>query len=580
MRFNTIRNNNTNFINDLSKTNSTLQKHSFPKLFFSPNHSQITKIKKLKVHSLSKKKSKPYNIFSPDTLRLKSKIKKNINFVKMLNFEEEISEILYNDTEIEKQKEKLDKNNKIKLLRLGLYKKKENNINLDFTEKNEKENIAEKEKENEEDLDRITNENREKEKKLEKKFKEKLTNLEKVKSECVKINQEINKINQKVGEEQMDYKILIDYAEEFDMKYQKALNENNNNDNNDLDKPIKENNEGSESNRKKNKQFEQLNKLIIYKQQREDKKKFLKKCINEQENLKKELENDLNKKREKCNQYKKEVYNFRKNLINSYHLKLYEGIDYRNDGLISIIKDIWTLGINVDINFMPTYLDDLGIQFLLQRAKNSIEIAKLRKVINENENEYTSYLKEWKVNDMELNNILNKRSTLGFFNKNDEHKNTISEKELFKTKVNDISLSYLDPYPKTKEFMIDYQKKHPNLFQNDLPEFDARHLKFEKLNIPLKVMEKIKKIEKLKYLLGMKNVQNKKNDKKEVERLHKEFTKNDYKEKYKVSVESLFAALFGDKKNEMLIYYSKLEKEYKEDTKIIAFHTKYKLNLK
>ena len=75
--------------------------------------------------------------------------------------------------------------------------------------------------------------------------------------------------------------------------------------------------------------------------------------------------------------------------------------------------------------------------------------------------------------------------------------------------------------------------------------------------------------------------QNKQKDKKEVERLNKEFIKNQYKERYEVNVETLFGALFGEKKkNEMLIYYARLEKEYRDGKKIIQFHTKLNIKLK
>ena len=585
MRYNTIGDRYSTFINDTSKTNNSTQKYSFPKLFTSPNYSRISNYKKLNPYSVNKRLLKSNEVNIQKTFRGRSIARNNIKLVKILNFEDEVNEIISNDAEIQKKKEKIDKNNKIKMLRLGLLKKKENNDSFNFTEKSEAENIVEKEKENEEDLEKINNENREKERKLEKKFKEELTNMENIKAECQKINQRINNIDEKIEEEKMELNILVNYAEEFDKKYQREVAENINDKNININNEeenvaIKDSKEGSESNRKKNKHFEKLNKLIIYKQQREDKKKFLKENIRENEKLKQELEKELDEKRIKCNEYKKGVYNLRKNLISSYHLKLYEGIDYRNEGLISIIKDIWNLGVNVDTNFMPTYLDDLSIQFLLQKAKQSIEIAKIRKVISDNENEYSSLLKEWRLNDMEINNILNKRSSLGFFSRNNEGKDSINDTELFKTKVSDISISYLNPYPKTKEFMIDYKKKHNTLFQNEIPESEVRHMKFESFTIPAKVLEKTKKIEKLKYLLGMKIEQNKQNDKNEVERIIKEYIKNDYKKRFKVIVEILFGALFGDKKNDMLNYYAKLDKEFKDGNKIIQFHTKYKIKLK
>ena len=172
---------------------------------------------------------------------------------------------------------------------------------------------------------------------------------------------------------------------------------------------------------------------------------------------------------------------------------------------------------------------------------------------------------------------------MAFPNSNFEQKNgmksSFKEDDLFKTKISDISISYLDSYPRTKEFMIKYKRRHPQLFHKEIPEFDFKYMKYKSLNIPAKILEKKKHIEKLKCLLNMKIEQNKQNDKLEVERLNKEFIKNQYKEKYKVNVETLFGALFGEKKNEMLNYYSKLEKEFKEGEKIIQFHTKYKIKI-
>ena len=586
MRMNTLDNQSLNSRRDYSNQGILNQKLSFPSIFYSPNKSKLIKNKNRKVSSIHKIKIKPLELNPPLILRNHKKAKENIKMVTILNLEDKVNDIMNKDLELERQKDKIDKNKTINMIRLGLYKKKEENENDNNNEQNNFNNIVEKEKENEEDLEKMDNENREKEQKMEKKFKEKLTDLEKVKNECNIINQKIININDKIEDNQLDAKVLVDYAGEFDKKFEKKVSENiNEKDNNvnlntiyndEFDSPKE--NEMNDTNKKKNKQFENLNKLIIYKQQREDKKKLLKESIVENENMKQELENELITKRDICNKAKKEVYVIRKKLIESYHLKLYEGLEFRNEGLSSIIKDIWNLGVNVNINFMPTYLDSLAIEFLFQKARHSIELSKIRKVIKDNENELVLYLKEWRLNNMEINDALNKINHFGFYDKNDEHKNTINstnEKELFKTNITDISISYLNPYPKTKEFMIEYKKKHPQLFQRELPDVEIKHLKFKSMNIPSKIIEKNKKIEKMKYLLGMKIEQNKQNDRKEVERLNKEFIKNNYQEKYKVNVETLFGALFGDKKNEMLLYNSRLEKEFRDGKKVIQFHTKY-----
>ena len=571
--------NNNNSLKDFSLSNIVHKKTIFPTLSKSPRNIRLVKLKKR--NSLSLHNNLKSEVNNNVTFTQRIKINPNIKMVNILNFEEDVDKILNTDLELKKQKEKYDKNKTIKLLRLGLYKKKENN-----NTPNDIETIAEKEKENEEDLEKIDIENRDKEKKLEKKFKEYLNDIEQLRDECQQINLKINEINKGLEEDYLETKVLVNYAEEFDKKFQEKLNENkqdkdndnlNNLDYNELD--------ALESPRKRNKnlQFENMNKLIMFKQKRDTRKKLIDENILKKESIKKNLENELIKKRDLCNQAKKKLYLVRKSLINSYHLKLYEGLDFRGEGLPSIIKDIWNLGVNVNINFMPTYLDGASIDFLFKKAKQSIELNKIRQVIKDNENELASYLKDWKNSNKEINNIFNRNSQFGLnnMNKNDDNKNNINENELFKTKVSDISLSYLEPYPKTKQFMIDYKKKHPNIFQKEIPGVEIKRIPFKSLNIPLKITEKNKHIEKLKYLLDMKIEQNKQKDKKEVERLNREFIKNNYKEKYEVNVETVFGALFGEeKKNEMLIYYSRLEKEFRDGKKIIQFHTKLNLKLK
>ena len=600
MKFNSITNklnplvDKSNTLNEFSITDNNGFKNLFLNSYKSPsskkNKMGKIKIPKLNTLSIRKKYSKPLEVISPGSFRNLSRAKQNMNLVKILNIEDNVKDILDTDKEMERLREKLNKNTLIKMLRLGLYKRKENdeeNNNKNDIERKEAQSIAEKEKENEENLDKINNENREKEERIKIIFKEKLTNLEKIKDECQKLNQKINKLNSVIEECQMEVSVIVKCSDEFDEKFMNKLNKQN-----QIEKAISLDNEGisisnkneiNDKNKNKNKQFEQLNKLIIYKQQRDDKRKNLMETLDEKEKIKKELEIDLIAKRELCNQVKKDVYNIRKKLLNIYLIKLYEGFDYGKEGLISIIKDIWNLGVNVDTKYMPTYLDEESIEFLLNKANHSIEISKIRKIISENEKEYTSYLKEWKINNTEISNLINNRNNMGFPNRNTEPKNSMksayNESDLFKTKISDISISYLDPYPNTKEFMIEYQKKHPHLFHKEIPEREFKYMKFKSLNIPAKILEKNKHIEKLKCLLNMKIEQNKQNDKSEVERLNKEFIKNQYKEKYKVNVETLFGALFGDKKNEMLNYNAKLEKEFRDGKKIIQFHTKYKINI-
>lgn len=582
MRNNTIGNINSKPNNYFTST--IIQKKpkiNFPSL--SPHQKTLNSLNFRKINSISKKRvntERKVNETFTGNLRVNPKIK----MVKMLNFEEQVDTILNTDISLEKAKEKIDKNKTIKLMRLGLFKKKDKENENETN--NEIETIVEKEKENEEDLEKMDIENREKERKWEKKLKENLSAIEKLRQECEKLNSEINDLNDIIGDYKMESNVLTNYAEEFDKKYQEKLN------NDAINKEKDKDNESiiDDSPRKRGKSqhlnlFQNMSKMIIIKQQREDKKKIIQEKIMEKETLKQKLENELITKRALCNKAKKNLYEVRKNLINSYHLKLYQGLEFKGEGLSTLIKEIWNLGVNVNIEFMPTYLDWPAIEFLFKKARQSIELNNLRQIIKENEVELSYYLKEWKKNDKEINKMLLNKNRFSINNninnnENDDNKNNL-ESEFFKTKISDISISYLDPYPKTKQFMINYKKKHPNLFNRDLPSSHFKNIPFKSLNIPLTISEKSKHIEKLKYLLEIKIEQNKRKDKNEVERIQKEFIKNNYKEKYQVNVETVFGALFGEeKKNEMLIYYTKLEKEYRDGKKIIQFHTKLNIKLK
>jgi hypothetical protein len=533
MRVKTINIINTKSSKDLSLGTLLPKKTIFPTLSNSPHALRIERLKKRNSLSSHKKLIAEANNV---TFMKRPKINPNVKMVNILNFEEDVDKILNSNLDLKKKKDKVDKNKTIKLIRLGLYKKKENNNTENNI--NDIEAIVEKEKENEEDLNKITIENRDREKKLEKQLREYLYNFEQYRDECQKINNKIISINQELEEKNLESNVLVTYAEEFDKKFEEKLNvkqekeekeekednmdlvDNNNNSNDSIDPQKKKN---------KNQYFENMNKLYIFKQKRENKKKEIQETILIKESIKKKLVKDLIAKRELCNQAKKNLYVIRKQLINSYHLKLYEGLDFRGEGLPSIIKDIWNLGVNVNINYMPPYLDGPAIEFLFKKAKQSIEINNIRQVIKDNENELASYLKEWKKSNKEIKSMFTHHKKFGLdmnSEKNDEdNKNNVNEEELFKTKISDISLSYLAPYPKTKQFMIEYRKKHPNLFHKEIPNVEIKNIPFKSLNIPLKITEKNKHIEKLKYLLGIKIEQNKQKDRKEVERLNREFTK-------------------------------------------------------
>lgn len=560
MKTNTIDNENLN-----SKKNINKQLH-FPNLFNKTINSSQNCLLTQKPFSLKNSK-------------LFKKKKNDINLVEILNIDEKVSNIINTELNLKRLRIKIDENKSIQNFRLGLNKKKEED---EDDKENGKDNntseILKKEEKNEDNIEKIETDLKDKERMLEKKFGEKFNFLKKSKNDCQIINDKLSKLIEEIENNKMEEKILMDYAKDFDSNFEKNLNAKDENEDEYMDENNKNSNYLNDVNKKMQKEFENKNKLILFRQKRENKKKLLRENILGKEELKLKLESELIKKKDIFNQAKEEFISVRNDLINRYHMKLYEGISYHNEGLPSIIKDIWKLNVQVNTNFMPSYLDQKSIQYLFQKAKQSIEINKLRQEIKEAENDFILNLKEWKNNDnIELNNndYPNKK-TNKFFNKNDESKNLpFDESELFKTKISDISISYLEPYPKTKQFILDYRKNHPQKFKKEMPTIKFKTLKFKSWNIPSKIIEKNKKVEKLKYFLEMKLNQNEFNDKKEVERLTKEFILNNYQKKYKVNIETLFGSLFGDKKNEMLIYYSRLEKDMRDNNKLIQFHTKY-----
>ena len=164
---------------------------------------------------------------------------------------------------------------------------------------------------------------------------------------------------------------------------------------------------------------------------------------------------------------------------------------------------------------MPTYLDNLSIDYLFDRTKRLIEISKMRQIIEENEKEFEENLKNWKQNNIPEDS---KESDNG------------TDSNFFQTGVMQ-KYNYMDKYPKSKQFMEDYNRKY--FPKNDKFEINLKQKnEFKSKNIPYSIIEKYNNIEKLKYLLKNLIDQNDNKEKKEIERLCKEFISNNYAEKY------------------------------------------------
>ena len=260
------------------------------------------------------------------------------------------------------------------------------------------------------------------------------------------------------------------------------------------------------------------------------------------------------------------VYKARNQLLNIYHLELYEGLSFRTDGLASLIRSIWNLGVNVDINYMPSYLDKLSIDFLFDKARRLIKISEMRQIIEENQQEFEIGVNSWKKN-------VNENTKDSSDEKTDEN--------FFKTGVMD-RYNYMNKYPKSKKFMEDYNKKYFSKADTFEIKLSKNKKLFKSRNIPATIIDKHNKIEKLKILLNNLLEKNDAIEKKEIERLCREFTTNDYQEKYHVSVDVIMGALCGEeKRNEAITFFAKYQKDYKEGKQLIQFHKlKSKFNQK
>ena len=464
---------------------------------------------------------------------------KNIEFLQKLNLEIGVNEIYEDQVYQEKQKEKVNTNSEIKQKRLGTYKKED--------EENKKDNYQSIEISLENDLYMKKVDTKEKEKITEKKFKQALVELRKIEDDIYNTNCNIKNIYDKIEENKLEINALNtryllekdkNTTREYDSQREKSKNE-------------------------KYEQFEQYNKFAAMKYQNEEKQKLIQNNI---ENLKNELsifENTQSDLRIKCKNIKHKIYILRKELVNMYHLKLYEGLDFHNDGLTSIIRSIWNLGVNVDINFMPTYLDTQSIDYLFTKAKKLIEVSKMKQYIDDAQADLIKSIQMWK-DELTGNKSMDEKNNNNFFETRLKNNGRT---------LNDNS--FLDGYPKSKEFMNNYKKKHKQDFEIN-EKVSVTKSNFVCRNVPIIIFEKKKKIDKIKFLLQELLDEVNKNEIKVLKRLVKEFTDNNYEEKYGVTPEVIIAALFGEEhKDDRINAFTRMQREYKDNMKKVEFHSSF-----
>ena len=489
----------------------------------------------------------------------KNEIYKALNIIHKLDIEKKVQEIYNEEILMERKREKVNNNKEIREKRLSIFVKKENNSKLE--EEEEKTHEAKIKKINEKILEKYGM--REREKKMEKKYNYNLKELEKAEKELEEKNNIIKDLVYKIENSKLEINVIGQYGANIDRK---QINS---------EQPIRalEKKKTSRivtlfkkrdfkaqrrSSLVKDINVEKESKSIIKKYQRDEKQRKIRSTVDidlvKLEYFQKEFE-QLN---EKILNIKNEIFNSKKELVNIYHITLYEGLDFRNYGLCTYILNIWKLEMNVDINFFPTYLDKISVNFLFDKARKILYTSKLKKLIEDTNLDIANSFGQWK----EEENILSKSQDNNIF-------------DFFKTKIlqngNDL---FYEQYPKSKLFMMNYNKNHENE-SNKVGNIKVNNISFKNINIPGVITDKNNKKEDLKYLLKMHLKQMEIDERNEVLRITKEFLYNDYEKKHQVCIETIIGALCGEQnKDEQLNFFYKFKKEYNDNLKKIEFFNK------
>ena len=502
----------------------------------------------------------PYKMIRTDNAKTKRKLRnswnrqnKTIEILHKLNLDSKIKDIYNEEMKKEKKRETINSNKEIIERRLGLYK----DIELNLEEEKDKE--KEFQYYNELSLEKLSQ--KEKEKKAERNYKQILKDLEFLEMNLAEKDNEIKELKRKIDNEKLDLNVIDHFGRNIDKKNFTSETPIKNISDEKYSMMLKTpliHKPDAQLSLAKNEDFEFQAKLLVKKYQRDEKQKQIQSVINEDEKKMQSLQKEKNALREKFNSKKKKINEFKKELINIFHSKLFEGLDFRGDGIVKMILNIWNLGEDIDMNFIPPFLDQGAVDFLFKKARQLIEISKIKKLIDENKKDFFGTLRDWKNdNHLDLNNSDN-RNKINYF---------------FKTKVHNLKdNSILESYPKTKIFMNNYKKSKEN--ENEESDKKINKNKLKSYEIPNLIMDKNRKVERAKALLRTLQKQMDKDEKNEVTRLSKEFLFNNYEQKYQVCIDTIIGALIGEQhQDDMLNLYNKILKENKDNFKLIEFYS-------
>ena len=276
------------------------------------------------------------------------------------------------------------------------------------------------------------------------------------------------------------------------------------------------------------------------------KSEFLSDIKLNKENIK-NLEMEKLELKKKLLKLKSKYTDKKKELIQYYHYLLFEGLETRREGLSWIIRAIWDLDEDVNMSFIPNFLDEKAIEYLFLISNKLNNISNIEKSINKTKNENSKKLpsRNLKNNVFKTNMfkdiIINLKLKL---------KNNTNEKS------NEINYFNYEGLKITKyNSMINMMKKNK---KEKKPK--SSEINHEKIEEKLKKYESLKEL-KIKMLNEIDILK-----KKEVKRITREFLENDYERRFDVPIEIVLSALVGESNlnKEQKIYKNEYIKNIKD----------------
>ena len=334
--------------------------------------------------------------------------------------------------------------------------------------------------------------------------------------------------------------------------------------------------------------------LLSQKKTDNEKKEKQNKILEIQKELK-DLKKPLTLLNNEINELKTNEKNTKVELLKHYLELLYVGKEVRNEGLIWIIKSIWKLGENVPISFMPKFLDFDAIQFLFNYAKISTELEYIKKLIRELKHK----LKE-KVNNTQISNgsiikeeLTSRNNMFNIINSNFKDKTNFMKKfsesnRIIIPRKNSVIFNRNNIFRKKLLYSSSSPDLMKNIFNNSNFNMEEQNEKKFEMKSTMSQISKIldKKKDELyfdkmpeineinnfqKKIISL-NKQLEEMKKKEIQRIFKEYTDNEYEKVYHAPIEIVLGALIGEHaRNIQMNNYNIYKKGYLDELNTIRF---------